>query len=139
MSKKNRALPPRVKRLKRPQRLQSAKTWITTFTGKNLLRGYCRRFAVDWRCAAIELKLLGISIDSAYLAKRERSEAEIKSHRQARKEEDKSHLDQHRQPNQHWHPFTDTFSAFLAGDFEALHELEMRQADGEEYENDLDF
>lgn len=43
------------------------------------------------------------------------------------------------QPNQHWHPFTDTFSAFLAGDFEALHELEMREAHGEEYGNDLDF
>ena len=119
--------------MSRPQRLQSAKTWITTFTGTNLLRGYCRHFAVDWRCAAVELKLLGISIDSDFLAKRERTEAEIKRHRQARKGEEKSRRDQH------WHPFTDVISAYLVGDFEALHELEMREMHGDEYGNELDF
>jgi hypothetical protein len=86
-SKKKKPLSPRVTRLKRPARLESAKSWIPTYTGKHLLRGYCNHYGVGWRCAAIELKLLGIAVDPAYIAQRERTEAEIQRQRQAKKEE----------------------------------------------------
>lgn len=127
-SKKRKPLSPRVKRMKRPARLESAKKWIPTYTGKCLLSGYCNHYAVDWRCAAIELKLIGIRIDPAYLAKRERTEAELTKQRQTRKEERKA------VQNLHWHPFTDAYSAYLAGDFAALHDLQMREEYGDEWE-----
>jgi hypothetical protein len=89
-SKKRKSLPPRVKRMNRSARLDSAKKWIPTYTGKHLLHGYCNHYAVDWRCAVIELKLLGITIDPAYIAQRERTEAEIQRQRQAKTEERES-------------------------------------------------
>lgn len=119
-SKKKMQLPPRVKRLQRPARLESAKKWLPTYSGKHLLRGYCNHYGVNWRCAAIELKLLGVGVDSAYIAGRERAEAAIVIHRQAKIEERKS------LQKQHWHPFTDSFSAYLAEDFAVLHDIEMR-------------
>ena len=129
-SKKKKPLPPRVKRMKRPARLESARKWILTYTGKHLLRGYCNHYGVDWRCAAIELKLLGIAVDPAYIAQRERTEAELAKQCQTRREERKS------LENQHWHPFTDAYSANLAGDLAALHDLQMREECGEEWEPD---
>ena len=36
--------------------------------------------------------------------------------------------------NQHWHPFTDQQSAYFAGDFAALHDLQMREKYGDEWE-----
>lgn len=127
-SKKRKSLPPRVKRMKLPARLDSAKKRILTYTGKHLLHDYCNHYAVDWRCAVIELKLLGITIDPAYISQRERTEAEMQRQRQAKKEERES------VQNQHWHPFTDAYSAYLAGDFAALHDLQMREEHGEEWE-----
>jgi hypothetical protein len=127
-SKKKKPSTPRVKRMKRPARLESAKKWIPTYTGKHLLRGYCNHYGVGWRCAAIELKLLGIGIDPAYIAKRECTEAELMRQRQTKKEERKS------LQNLNWHPLTDAYSAYLAGDFAALHDLQMREEYGDEWE-----
>ena len=36
--------------------------------------------------------------------------------------------------NQHWHPFTDQQSAYFAGDFAALHDLQMREKYGDALE-----
>ncbi len=127
-SKKRKPLQPRVKRMKRPARLESAKSWIPTYTGKHLLRGYCNHYGVNWRCAAVELKIMGVEIDPMYLATRERSEAELAIQRKTKKVERKS------PQNKHWHPFTDAQSAYLAGDFPALHELEMREQYGDDWE-----
>lgn len=128
MGRKKKPSPPKVKRMQRPARLASAKTWMASYSGKNILRGYCVHFAVDWRCAAAELKMLGIKLDPAYLSQRERTEAEQSRRRSERKQKQEADADQH------WHPYTDSLSAYLAGDFEALHNLELRQAsiDGEE-------
>lgn len=115
--------------MKRPARLESAKNWIPTYTGKHLLRGYCNYFAVNWRCAAIELNLLGIRIDPAYIAMRERTDADLMKRRMAKKDERVSLQDSH------WHPFTDAHSAYLSGDFAALHDLEMRSQYGDEWES----
>lgn len=63
---KNNALPPRTKRMDRSARLQSARTWLKTYDGKNIAAGYRRHFAVDWPCAFRELEMLDVKIDSAY-------------------------------------------------------------------------
>ncbi len=68
MPKKKRkgALPPRVKRMNRSARLQSARNWLKTYNGKSIAAGYRKHFAVDWVCAFKELEMLGIKIDSGY-------------------------------------------------------------------------
>jgi hypothetical protein len=65
MSKKNKKKQnntPRRKRMKRPARLQNAKKWLPTYTGKNPIRGYARWYGVDALCAITELRLLGMDI-----------------------------------------------------------------------------
>ena len=63
--KRKRALSPRVKRMDRSARLQSARTWLVTYSGKNIAAGYRRHFSVDWVCAFRELEMLGVRIDPA--------------------------------------------------------------------------
>lgn len=115
--------------MNRAGRLAAAKAWMASYSGKNILRGYCTHFAVDWRCAAAELKTLGVKLDPAYLAQRERAEAEQSRKRIERKQKQQADSDQH------WHPYTDPLHAYLAGDFEALHDLELRQASIDEAES----
>jgi hypothetical protein len=55
MSRKRKPLPPRHKRLTRQGRLQSAKTWLRSYPGKNIARGYRKHFGVDSLCAIREL------------------------------------------------------------------------------------
>ena len=66
MSCKHKPLSPRHKRLTRQGRLQAAKTWLRSYPGKNIARGYRRHFGVDSLCAIRELRLLGVAIDPAY-------------------------------------------------------------------------
>ena len=72
--------------------------------------------------------MLGAKLDPAYLAQRERTEAEQSRKRMERKQKQQAETDQH------WHPYTDSFAAHLAGDFEAMHDLELRQASIDEAE-----
>jgi hypothetical protein len=69
LGKKKRKVGSRSKRMKRPARLQSAKMWIPTYTGKNLIIGYCKHFAVDFLCAVKELRFIGATIDEEYIAR----------------------------------------------------------------------
>ena len=57
---------PRRKRLKREQWLESAKSWLPTYEGKNIFRGYRKRYGVDWPTALRELEMLGVRVDPAY-------------------------------------------------------------------------
>jgi hypothetical protein len=66
MSRKRKPLPPPHKRLTRQGRLQAAKTWLRSYPGKNIARGYRKHFGVDSLCAIRELRLLGVAIDPAY-------------------------------------------------------------------------
>ena len=66
MSRKRKPLPPRHKRLTRQGRLQAAKTWLRSYPGKNIARGYRKHFGVDSLCAIRELRLLGVAIDPTY-------------------------------------------------------------------------
>ncbi len=53
-------------RHKRPQRLQTAKSWLLTYTGKNIMHGYQKDFGVDWKTAFTELEMLGVEISPTY-------------------------------------------------------------------------
>lgn len=80
MPKNRKILSPRRKRMNRTSRLRSAKAtkWIEKYTGKNIIRGYCKWFAVDPLCAVIELRELGVPISAEEEEKLRRS-AENKS------------------------------------------------------------
>lgn len=117
LRRKKKQLGPRRKRMKRSTRVQSAVSWLKQYSGKNILRGYCKHYGVDWRCAAIELKQLGIHLDPDYLkqldvteqqlANSRRREAQIGEEQTERLYEYDSHLD-----------------AYLAEDYAALHAME---------------
>ena len=59
--------------MKREARLQSAKHWIPTYEGKNLVRGYAKWYGVDQLCSIIELRMLGFQVDEIYEANVRRS------------------------------------------------------------------
>ncbi len=54
------------KQQKRPQRLQNAKVWLPTYTGKRLCSAYRKRYGTDWSTTFLELEMLGVAIDPAY-------------------------------------------------------------------------
>lgn len=85
MSKKKKALPPRCKRMNRERRLQAAKRWLQDYDGKNIVRSYRKHFGVDWICALVELKMLGIEVDPDYESRLKQTvENKIRSNRQRR-------------------------------------------------------
>lgn len=61
MTKKHKNLPSRHNSMKRKARLQSAKTWLARYPGKNMVKGYSSHFAVDKLCAVKELQMIGVS------------------------------------------------------------------------------
>jgi hypothetical protein len=63
--------------MNRSGRLRFAVSWLKQFTGSSVIRGYCQHYGVDWRCAAIEFRRLGIALDSDYLNQREQSERQV--------------------------------------------------------------
>ncbi len=63
-------------------RLNAAKNWIQTYTGKNIIKGYAKWYGVDKLCAISELKILGIIISESL-------EHQIKSSIQAQIEQKK--------------------------------------------------
>lgn len=52
--------------MKRPQRLESAKSWLETYVGDKIVKAYRKRYGVDFECAFTELEMLGVSIDPDY-------------------------------------------------------------------------
>jgi len=62
----------------RKARLQHVEStgWIGKYRGKNIIKGYCKWFAVDLVCAIIELRKMGVSIS-------EEREAQIRESVQA--------------------------------------------------------
>lgn len=117
--KKKRALPPRCKRMNRSGRMQSAVSWLREYRGKNLLRGYCKHFGVNWRCAAIELRQLGGTIDEDYLEHRAETERQLVMARQKRRDSQAAI-----ESDSKWPLYDSAFEAYLADDFAALHALE---------------
>jgi hypothetical protein len=68
MTRKQKPLPPRRKRMNRQARLASARNWLMKFSGKNVVRCYANWFGVDLLCAVKELYLCGVTLDPAYIA-----------------------------------------------------------------------
>ncbi|MFQ5436897.1 MAG: hypothetical protein ACE5FD_18725 [Anaerolineae bacterium] len=52
--------------MKRPQRLESAKSWLETYEGNKVVKAYRKRYGVDFECAFTELEILGVPIDPDY-------------------------------------------------------------------------
>lgn len=50
----------------RKKRLHLAKEWMTTYTGKNMVRGYAKKYRVDLLTAIADLRLLGLPITTEY-------------------------------------------------------------------------
>jgi hypothetical protein len=75
-----------------------------------------------------ETQVVDVVIETVCIATRKRTLAKPKKRRQTKKQKQKT------VPNQHWHPFTDAYSAYLAGDYPALHDLEMRAMYGDDWE-----
>ena len=83
--KKKQSNVPKRKSFKRKQRLQSAISWLPTYEGKNVFRGYRKRYGVDWPTALQELEMLGVEVDLAYhvqvlRAVQEQAEARKRKH-----------------------------------------------------------
>jgi len=57
---------PKRKRLKRKNRLESAKKWINNYSGKNIVKGYANWYGVDLVCSIKELKMNGMMIKENY-------------------------------------------------------------------------
>lgn len=69
--KRKRPLPPRTLRMTRAKRLQSARHWLETQTGRTAIqiaKSYRKRYGVDWPCAVQELSTLGVHLDAKWVA-----------------------------------------------------------------------
>jgi len=52
--------------MKRPQRLESAKSWLETYEGNKVVKAYRKRYGVNFECVFTELEMLGVLIDPDY-------------------------------------------------------------------------
>ena len=78
----------RQKRFSREARLQSAKKWIASYRGRDVVRGYRKWFGVSTVCAIVELRMLGVDVPDHRLEEAreaERAQAALRArHRQRR-------------------------------------------------------
>jgi hypothetical protein len=65
---------PRRKRMTRNARLQSARNWIPSYSGRDIVKGYRKWFGVSTVCAILELRQLGVHIPETRLAQAKRTE-----------------------------------------------------------------
>ena len=71
--------------MSREARLQSAKHWLPTYRGRDVVKGYRKWYGVSAVCAILELRMLGIPIDERRLAQARSAEADLARHRAARR------------------------------------------------------
>ncbi|MFO8785897.1 hypothetical protein SDB96_15760 [Legionella pneumophila serogroup 1] len=91
---KKKQLQPKRKTMKSASRLQSAKSWISTYNGSNIIKGYKKWFGVDLPCAIRELRCLGIKLDEQYISAALQSwEQRIVLKQKKREEDAKNHHD----------------------------------------------
>ncbi len=58
---------PRRLLMNRAARLESAKHWLPTYEGRDVVKGYRKWYGVSTVCAIIELRQLGVKIDEQRL------------------------------------------------------------------------
>ena len=66
---------------KREYRIRSAPEWIKTYSGKNIVKGYSKKYSVDKLCAVKELKLMGVNISEDYEKQLRQSLDSLRQHR----------------------------------------------------------
>lgn len=54
------------KTIKREYRIRSAKDWIKSYSGNNVVNGYSKKYSVDKLCAIKELRMIGVEISDEY-------------------------------------------------------------------------
>lgn len=69
------------KTLKREYRLRSAKDWIKTYSGNNIVKGYSKKYSVDKLCPVKELRMIGFEITEEHENQLQKS---LESHKQQR-------------------------------------------------------
>jgi hypothetical protein len=69
------------KTLKSEYRLRSAKDWIKTYSGNNVVKGYSKKYSVDKLCAVKELRMIGFEITEEYENHLQKS---LEAHKQQR-------------------------------------------------------
>lgn len=82
---------PRRKRFNKQARLNSARSWIKDYSGKNIISGYAKWFGVDKLCAMRELKIVGVEISEdreKQIKESVKANIEQKQRRKAKKEMD---------------------------------------------------
>lgn len=97
--------------MRREARLQSAQHWLAGFEGKNVVRSYRKRYAVDLECALIELDMLGVGIDPSYAQELRASEEARLENRRRRAESKTVHQDEDLEPGVE----SDGVFGFIAG------------------------
>ena len=107
--KRKKPLPHCHKRMDRKRRLDSAKHWLPTYKGKNIIKGYKKHYGVDWICAIKELELLGVDLNPEYV---QELKITVKNHFIARQR-----LKESRKLEQEFEEFSDSneIFAFIAG------------------------
>lgn len=82
---KSKSIPRRL-RMNRDARLQSARQWVKTYTGRDVVRGYRKWFGVDTVCAIVELRQIGVSVPDERLRQAKRTEEQAARRHAARKQ-----------------------------------------------------
>lgn len=111
--KKNKSSTPRVKRMNRESRLQSAAaSWLKTYNGKRHIYGYRKHFGVDVGTAIAELRMLGVPLTDEVVRNAKESVQAAARAKQARKEKRLQRLkEQHRVEV----PWSNETFAYIAG------------------------
>lgn len=77
---------------KKEYRLHSAKSWIKTYLGNNVVNGYSKKYAVDKLCAVKELRMIGVEISEEYERQLINSMEDLKQQRLSIKKKRKDKL-----------------------------------------------
>ncbi len=77
---------------KRVYRLCSARDWIKTYTGNNVVKAYSKKYAVDKLCAVKELRIIGIEISEEYENQLRKSFESLKQQRMSFKKKRENKL-----------------------------------------------
>ena len=75
--------------MNRAARLESAKHWLPTYEGRDVVKGYRKWYGVSTACAIIELRQLGVKIDEQRLIQAKRTE-ESTARQHAKKKQERT-------------------------------------------------
>ena len=101
----------RFKKMNRKARLESAKCWIPIYNGKNIVKGYSKRYGVDLICAILELRMLDVEITNEYEEKVQTSIAAFIKNKRIRRERNKEKNNN----SFDFYPDSDENFAYIAG------------------------